>query len=238
MWVTLAITGRPASRNLALSSAAPACCASRSVARCLEVADAGERAGDQHRRQRGGEDEARRIAADAVDDRRVGGDIAAHHAERLAQRALDDRHPVGDPVALRNAAAARAVHADRMDLVEIGQRAVAVGEVADRGDRGDVAVHRIDAFERDQLGRLGVLVARAIARDGRGRCGGTRASRSPRCGCRRSSRRGSIRRRRSRSRGAICRASTAPPRSRRSREVNSSAPSLPWRSASSASRST
>ena len=62
------------------------------------------------------------------------------------------------PSRFGNAAAARAVHADRMDLVEIGQRAIAVGEVADRGDRGDVAVHRIDAFERDQLGRLGILL--------------------------------------------------------------------------------
>ena len=50
-----------------------------------------------------------------------------------------------------------AVHADRMDFVEIGQRVIFVGEVADRGDRRDVAVHRIDALERDQLGRFGVL---------------------------------------------------------------------------------
>ena len=50
-----------------------------------------------------------------------------------------------------------AVHADRMDLVEVGQRVILVGEVADRGDRRDVAVHRIDAFERDQLGRLGIF---------------------------------------------------------------------------------
>ena len=51
-------------------------------------------------------------------------------------------------VALGDAAAARAVHADRVDLVEIGHGAVALGEVADRADRRDVAVHRIDALER------------------------------------------------------------------------------------------
>ena len=62
-----------------------------------------------------------------------------------------------DLVALGNAAAARAVHADRMDFVEVGQRVVLVGEVADRGDRRDVAVHRIDALERDQLGRVRIL---------------------------------------------------------------------------------
>ena len=50
-----------------------------------------------------------------------------------------------------------AVHADRVDLVEIGQGVIFVGEVADRGDRRDVGVHRIDAFERDQLGRVRIL---------------------------------------------------------------------------------
>ena len=44
-----------------------------------------------------------------------------------------------------------------MHLVEVGQRAIFVGKVADRRDRGDVAVHRVNAFERDQLGRLGIL---------------------------------------------------------------------------------
>ena len=157
MCVTLGISGRPAAANLALSIAAASCWARALLVRLLEVADAGQRAGDQHRRQRRREDEAGRIAADAVDDRPVGRDIAAHHAERLAERAFDDGQPVGDRVALGNAAAMIAVHAHRMDLVEIGQRVIFVGKVADRGDRSDVAVHRIDAFERDQLGRLGVL---------------------------------------------------------------------------------
>ena len=126
-------------------------------ARALEVADAGKGAGDEYRRQRGREDEARRIAADAIDDRLVGRDIAAHHAERLAQSAFDDGQPVGDPVTLGDAAAALAVHADRMDFVEVGQSVVAVGKIADGGDRGDVAVHRIDALEGDQLGRVGIF---------------------------------------------------------------------------------
>jgi hypothetical protein len=43
-----------------------------------------------------------------------------------------------------------------VDFVDIGQRVVLVGQVADRVDRGDVAVHRIDAFERDQLGHFGI----------------------------------------------------------------------------------
>jgi len=39
------------------------------------------------------------------------------------------------------------------DLVEIGHGAVTLRDVTERGDRGDVAVHRIDALERDQLRR-------------------------------------------------------------------------------------
>ena len=57
-------------------------------------------------------------------------------------------------VALGDTAAARPVHADRVHLVEIGHRAIAFGEIADRRDRRDIAVHRIDRFEGDQLGAV------------------------------------------------------------------------------------
>ena len=73
----------------------------------LQVADRGQRAGRQRRRQRGREDEAGRVAAQEIDQRGRAGDIAAHHAERLGQRALDHRRPVRDAVALGDAAAAR-----------------------------------------------------------------------------------------------------------------------------------
>ena len=121
------------------------------------MADACQCTGDQHRRQRGREDEARRIAADAVDDGAVGRDIATHDAERLAERALDNRQPVCDVVAFRNSAAMLPVHPDSMDFVEIGEGVILVGKVADRADRRDVGVHRIDAFKRDQLGGVRVL---------------------------------------------------------------------------------
>ena len=39
-----------------------------------------------------------------------------------------------------------------MHLVEIGHRAIAVGDVAQLADRGDVAIHRIDRLEADELG--------------------------------------------------------------------------------------
>ena len=54
-------------------------------------------------------------------------------------------------IAFGDAAAARSVHADGVDLVEMGHRAVLLGEIGDLADRGDVAIHRIDQLEGDQL---------------------------------------------------------------------------------------
>ena len=66
----------------------------------------------------------------------------------------------------------RAVQADRVDLVEIGHGVVRVGDVAEFGDRRDVAVHRIDGLEGDELRRCGsrsrelaVEVARVVVRE-------------------------------------------------------------------------
>ena len=111
----------------------------------------------QNRRKRSGEDEPGRIRADDIDDPLVRRDIAAHHAECLAQCPFDDRHAVGHAIALGNAAATRTVHAHRMDFVAIGERVIFVGKIANRGNWCDVAVHRIDAFERYQFGRVFVV---------------------------------------------------------------------------------
>ena len=117
--------------------------------------DRGERAGGDGRCQRGGEDEARCIRADRVAAGAARGDIAAHHAEALGEGAVDDVDAVHHAVAFGDAAAAWTVQADRMHLIEIGQRAIFLGEVADGGDRRDMTVHRIDALEHDDLGRPG-----------------------------------------------------------------------------------
>ncbi len=85
----------------------------------------------------------------------LAGDIAAEAAERLGERAFQDIDAVHDAVALGDAAAARAVHADRMNLVDIGHGAVALGEIADLRQRRDVAVHRIKALAGDQLRPVG-----------------------------------------------------------------------------------
>ncbi len=51
-------------------------------------------------------------------------------------------------------AAARAVHADGVDFIAVGQGIELVGQVADRRNGRNVAVHRIDALEGDELGRI------------------------------------------------------------------------------------
>jgi hypothetical protein len=59
-----------------------------------------------------------------------------------------------DAIALGDAAA-RAVHADRMDFVDIGRWRHIFPRDADPGERRDVAVHRIKALAGDQLGPVG-----------------------------------------------------------------------------------
>ena len=106
-------------------------------------------------RQCGRKDEAAGKATDEIDQVLRRRDIAAHHAERLAERAFDDGDPVHEPFAFGDAAAARSVKADGVDLVDIAHRAVAFADVEDFGDRRNVAVHRIDALECHQLRAAG-----------------------------------------------------------------------------------
>jgi hypothetical protein len=121
----------------------------------LEMAHGGGRRRGDSRRQSGRENEARSVAAHGIDDRGAGGDIAAHHPKSLCQGAFDNVDAVHDPIALGDAAATRSVHADRMNLVEIGERAVFLGQFADALDGGDIAVHGIDALADDQLRPVG-----------------------------------------------------------------------------------
>ncbi len=123
--------------------------------RGLEVADRGRCGRTDRGRQRRREDEARSVGADRVDDLGIAGDVAAEAAEGLGERAFQHVDAMHDAVALGNTAAARTVHADRMDLVDIGHGAVFLGEIADLCERGYVAVHRIQALAGDQLGPLG-----------------------------------------------------------------------------------
>jgi hypothetical protein len=68
---------------------------------------------------------------------------------------------------LGNAATTRAVEPDRVHLVEIGHRPEMFGHIAQFADRRDVAVHRIDRLEADELwpvGRHPVEQSREIVR--------------------------------------------------------------------------
>ncbi len=124
-------------------------------ARRFEVADRRGGRGADRRWQRGREDEARSIAAHGVADRRTCRDIAAKAAECLRERTLEHVDTPHYALLLGHTAAPRAVHADRVHLVGISHGAIAVSEIADALDRRDVAVHRIERLERDQLRPLG-----------------------------------------------------------------------------------
>ena len=107
--------------------------------------------------QRRREDEARRIGADGVAHLCRGGNIAPHHPVGLGQGAVDDIDPVDEAIALCHTAAARAIHANGVHFVDIGQRVEFIRKITDRLNRAEITVHRIDRFERDQLGRIRII---------------------------------------------------------------------------------
>ena len=120
--------------------------------RFLEMANAGQRPGGNRRRQCRCKNEARGKAAHEIAHRLGSGDVAANDSKGLAERAFDHRQPVHQAFAFGNAATARAVHANGMDFIDIGHRAMLFADFDDLLDRRDVAIHRIDRFEGDQLG--------------------------------------------------------------------------------------
>src|SRR5690606_6336115 len=114
-----------------------------------EVHD-GERGGDDRGRQRVAEQVRARAVAQQLDDLAAGGDEPARGAaEGLAEGAGEDVDPAHGAVVLVAAAAGRADEAGRVAVVDHDHGAVLVGEVANRGDAGDVAVHAEDAVGGD-----------------------------------------------------------------------------------------
>ena len=103
------------------------------------------------RGQGGGEDETRSVGTHRIDQCSASGDIAAKATEGLGQGAFDHVDSVHGAVARCDARTARAIHADGMDLVEIGHRAVSIGQVTELADGSNVATHRVNTFEDDQL---------------------------------------------------------------------------------------
>ena len=106
---------------------------------------------DERRRQRVGEEVGPRALAQELDDlapaRR---EAAGGAAERLAQRGGDDVDAPGDAAVLGRAAAGLAEEAGGVAVVHHHERVVALGQVADLGERRDVAVHGEHAVGGDQ----------------------------------------------------------------------------------------
>src|SRR5688500_18507138 len=99
------------------------------------MADGRGSRGADGRRQRRREDETRSIGTDRIDQRDSPRDIAAEATEGLGQRSFDYVDPVHGTVARGDAGATRAIHAHRMDLVEVRHRAITIGNVTDATDR-------------------------------------------------------------------------------------------------------
>ena len=104
-----------------------------------QVPDAGERAGRNRRRQRTGEDEARRDAPHKIIQCGTAGNIAPHYAETIGKRALDDGPAMAEPLAFGNSAAARAIEPNGMDLIKVGHGAVRVRQIAEFRERQPTA---------------------------------------------------------------------------------------------------
>src|SRR5260370_35507791 len=70
---------------------------------------------------------------------------------RLAKGNVVRGEPRHGPSAFGVSPAARAVHANSMDLVEIGHRTIPLGDIANLCDGCDIAIHRIGRLEADEL---------------------------------------------------------------------------------------
>src|SRR5258706_2623587 len=124
--------------------------------------DGSERAGGQRRRERSRKDKAGSKRADEIDDVAVSGNVTAHDTESLCERAFDDVDTVHGTIACGNARTAGSVETDAMNFVEVSERAVFLRQIANRRDRTEIGIHRIDGFERDQLWKFWVGTAKQL----------------------------------------------------------------------------
>ena len=98
--------------------------------------------------KRYGRERCRRRSMISRATRRV---AARRAAQRLAERSGEDVDAALDAAEFRRAAPACADESDGVRIVDHHQRVVRVGEIADRSQIGDDAVHREHAVGRDQL---------------------------------------------------------------------------------------
>src|ERR1700752_2257332 len=119
------------------------------------MGDRGCRSRGYRRRQGRREDKSRSMGSDGVHYIARAGDIAAKRPEGLGKRSLYDVDALHHSVPFGDAGTAWPVHANSVHLVEISHRVIALRKVADCFERSDVAVHRIDALEHNQLWAAG-----------------------------------------------------------------------------------
>src|SRR5690606_38489718 len=116
-----------------------------------QAVEAGDHRADDGGRHGVAEQVGARAVAQQLDDLAVGDRrAAAGSAERLPERRGNDVYAVRYDLVLRCAAAGRTEEARRVAVVDHDERLVAVGELSDVGERGDVAVHAEHAVGRDQ----------------------------------------------------------------------------------------
>src|ERR1700722_16273311 len=102
-------------------------------------------------RQRGGKDEPGSIRSECVHQIGTSSNVSAEAPESLGERAFDDINPMHRAITRHHPCSARAIHPDGVDLVAISQGVVALSDIAEAANRGDIAIHGVQAFEHDQL---------------------------------------------------------------------------------------
>ncbi len=122
----------------------------------FEQPQRGQGRGRVGRRHAGGVDEAGRRVLQVFDQGRRAGDVAAATAQRLAERAHPDVDVAGiDAEVLADAASARAEHAQRVGLVDVEERLVALLDFDEPRQVGNIAVHAVHALDGDRHAAIG-----------------------------------------------------------------------------------
>ena len=93
--------------------------------------------------------------AQPVDDALVGSDKSADGCQRFAERSHDEVHFVGQPEVVAHAAALTSEHAEAVRLVHHDGGVVFVLQADYFGQVGQVAFHRENAVDDDELDGLG-----------------------------------------------------------------------------------
>src|SRR4051812_6274706 len=117
----------------------------------LEVLDRSRRCSADRRRQGRSEDKSGSIGTDCIDQIAAAGDIPAETSERLGKCAFNDVDAVHHTIARGHTRATRSIHPHRMNFIAVGQGTIALGQIANSADWGDVAGHGVQTFEHNQF---------------------------------------------------------------------------------------